>query len=269
MRGSEANIMEKEDRTELLSKYERIFKSEENYYDKRIIHPSPKYDLEDEQFFRKANVKFKSMLGDMKGKKILDIGCGKGNLSFYLAKMGADVIGIDLSKNFIDFCRREFKNTNLKLEFKVMNAQIPDFEENTFDMIVGSRTIHHLPDLGLFFKECHRLLKEKGYIVFIEPLKKNPIVELNRKYFAPKCRTKHEHPLRMSDVMKAKTIFGNIQHHEYFLISPFAMVLLRLIKNSSLYKTSYKVLNFIEKPLYKIKFLRDYCWQIVFKCIKN
>jgi len=260
--------MDKEERDNILSTYEHVFRNEESYYGKKTVRSTPSFNLEDEQFFRLANLKFKKMIGFVKGKKILDVGCGRGLLSFYLARKGANVIGIDLSKGFIDHCKREAEKLNFDLEFKVMNALIPDFEDKTFDIIVGSRAIHHLPNLEIFFRECKRLLKKKGYIVFIEPLKKNLIVELNRKYFAPKQRTNYEHPLLISDVLKARKRFGNIKHFEYFLISPFAMVLVRILKNRALFKTTYKFLNILEKPLCKIKFLQKYCWQTVFKCIK-
>ncbi len=260
--------MDKEERDKTLSKYEHIFKNEEDYYGKKIVHSTPSFNLEDEQFFRLANLKFKNMIGVVKGKEILDVGCGRGLISFYLAQKGANVIGIDLSKSLIEHCKQEAEKINLNLEFKLMNAQIPDFEDGKFDIIIGSRAIHHLPDLDLFFRECKRLLKKKGCIVFIEPLKKNPIVELNRKYVAPKQRTKFEHPLLISDLLKAKNKFGNIQHYEYFLISPFAMVIGNFIKNRALFKTIYKILNFLEKPVCKIKFFQEYCWQTVFKCIK-
>lgn len=261
--------MDKEERNNTLSKYVHVFKNEESYYGKKKnIRSIQTFNLEDEQFFRLANIKFKSLIGLVEGKNILDVGCGRGQISFYLAKEGANVIGIDLSANFIDYCKLEAEKLKLNLEFKVMNAQIPDFEDGKFDIIIGSRAIHHLPDLDLFFRECKRLLKKKGYIVFIEPLKKNPIVELNRKYVAPKRRTKFEHPLLISDIMRAKNKFGNIQHYEYFLISPFAMVIGKFIKNRNLFKTTYKILNFLEKPICRIKVFQNYCWQTVFKCIK-
>ncbi|MBY9007063.1 MAG: class I SAM-dependent methyltransferase [Candidatus Lokiarchaeota archaeon] len=261
--------MDKEERDKILTKYEHVFKNEESYYGKKKVRSTQTFNLEDEQFFRLANIKFRNLIGLLDGKKILDIGCGRGHISFYLAREGANVIGIDLSESLIDHCKQEAEKLKLNLEFKIMNAQIPDFEDQTFDIIIGSRAIHHLPNLDIFFKECKRLLKKKGYIVFIEPLKKNPIVELNRKYFAPKLRTKFEHPLLISDILKAKNIFGNIQHYEYFLISPFAMVIGRVIKNRHLFKTAYKILNILEKPICKIRFFQDYCWQTVFKCTKN
>jgi 2-polyprenyl-3-methyl-5-hydroxy-6-metoxy-1,4-benzoquinol methylase len=260
--------MNLEERQKILSKYSHIFENEKKYYSKTLFSSSGDYDLEGESFFHRANIKFKDILGDVKNKQILDVGCGMGTLSFYLAQKGAVVTGIDLSKNSIEFCKKESENRGLDIEFREMNAQVPNFEDKSFDIIVGSRIIHHLPDLELFFKECKRLLKKKGNIVFIEPLKKNIIVELNRKYFAPERRTRHEHPLYISDLMPAKKVFGNLEHWEYFLISPLAMFFRDFIRNHNLFKTSYKVLNIIEKPLTKIRFLQQYCWQIVIKCKK-
>lgn len=260
--------MDIEERQKLLSRYENIFENEREYYSKQKPASSLEYDLEKEQFFRKANIKLKQILGDVKGKKVLDVGCGIGSLAFYLAQKGANVMGIDLSRNLIEYCREQSKILGLSIEFKVMNAQIPDFEDESFDIILGSRIIHHLPDIGLFFNRCKRLLKKKGFIAFIEPLKKNPIVELNRKFFAPKERTKHEHPLFISDVINTGKIFGNLEHYEFFLLSPLAMYFNRFINKPYIFKTAYKVFNLIEKPLYKIEFLKEYCWQTVFKCIK-
>ncbi|MFX1499663.1 MAG: class I SAM-dependent methyltransferase [Promethearchaeota archaeon] len=260
--------MNDRDKTKILSKYHHIFENEIHYYSKSKPQSDKIINLEDESFFRLVNLKFKDLIGNVKGKKILDVGCGRGDLSLYLAQRGAIVTGIDLSKNFVDLCNIRKKQYNLNVDFIVMNAQIPDFEDNTFDIIVGSRIIHHLPDLELFYQECKRLLKRKGFISFIEPLKKNPIVELNRKYFAPKSRTKHEHPLFMKDVLIAKKVFENLEHYEYYLLSPFAMFFKNFLRKPILLRILYKILNRVESPITKINFLKQYCWQIIFKCIK-
>ncbi len=260
--------MDLEERQKLLSKYDKIFENEREYYGKMKPTSISEYDLEKEQFFRIANLKLKQILGNVKGKRVLDVGCGTGSLAFYLAQEGANVMGIDLSSNLIEHCKEKSKILGLSIEFKVMNAQIPDFEEESFDIILGSRIIHHLPDISLFFNKCKGLLKKKGFIVFIEPLKKNPIVEINRKFFAPKERTIHEHPLFISDIINTGKIFGNLEHYEFFLLSPLAMYFNRFINKPYIFKIAYKVFNLIEKPLYRIKFLKEYCWQTVFKCIK-
>ncbi|MFX0088219.1 MAG: class I SAM-dependent methyltransferase [Candidatus Hodarchaeota archaeon] len=260
--------MKSEERQEILSRYRHIFESEKEYYSKTSFSSRGDFDLESEDFFRKANLQIKENLGTVKNKKILDIGCGTGALSFYLANKGANVTGIDLSETSINICKKEAERKGFTIDFKEMNAQILDFEEESFDIIVGSRVIHHLPDLELFFIECRRILKKKGYIVFIEPLKKNKIVELNRKYIAPEKRTIHEHPLFFSDLMIPKRIFGNLEHSEYFLLSPLAMFFRDFLRNNKLFTAFYKILNIIEAPLTKIDFLKQYCWQTVFKCVK-
>ncbi|MHA2281143.1 MAG: class I SAM-dependent methyltransferase [Promethearchaeota archaeon] len=260
--------MDLEERQKILSDYENIFKKEREYYSKMKPSTPSEFDLEKEQFFKIANIKLKQLLGNVKGRKILDVGCGIGSFSFYLAQQGANLVGIDLSRNLIEYCQEQSKILGLSIEFRVMNAQIPDFEEESFDIILGSRIIHHLPDMDLFFNICKRLLKKNGFIAFIEPLKKNPIVELNRKHFAPKERTEHEHPLFISDIVNAGKIFKNLEHYEFFLLSPLAMYFSRFINKPSIFKIAYNLLNFIEKPLYKIEFLKEYCWQTVFKCRK-
>ncbi|MFX1408934.1 MAG: class I SAM-dependent methyltransferase [Promethearchaeota archaeon] len=257
------------ERNKILSKYDHIFIKEQEYYKKEKISSSRDFDLENENFFRLSYLKFKILLGNVKNKKILDVGCGNGALSFYLTRKGAEVIGIDLSINFVEFCKKEANNLQLNTEFRVMNAQIPDFKEDTFDIIVGTRVVHHIPNISLFFRECKRILKKGGFILFIEPLKKNPIVEFNRKHFSPKRRTKYEHPLKMSDLKLAYEVFGNIKHYEYFFLSPVAKIFQNLIKSNTIFKASYKFLNLIEKPLCKINALKPYCWQTVFKCIKS
>ncbi|MFX1374807.1 MAG: class I SAM-dependent methyltransferase [Promethearchaeota archaeon] len=261
--------MNSEERQEILERYKHIFENEKKYYGKNIASSTGDYDLTSESFFKKANLKFREILGDVKNKKVLDVGCGSGSLSFYLAQKGAYVTGIDLSKNLIEFCKEEAIEKDLTIEFMEMNAQIPDFEDESFDIIVGSRVIHHIPNIELFFNECNRLLKKKGYIAFIEPLKKNIIVELNRKFFAPEKRTKHEHPLFMSDMLLAKSVFGNIEHKEFFLLSPLAMFFRDFAKNTTIFKALYKILNIIESPLTRIKKLKHYCWQTVFKSVKT
>ncbi|MHA1915064.1 MAG: class I SAM-dependent methyltransferase [Promethearchaeota archaeon] len=261
--------MDYKDKQESISRFENIFKNEKTYYGKKKPNFSGYFDSEADSFFKRAYVKFNHLLGNVEGKKVLDVGCGTGNLSFFLAHKGANVTGIDLSKNFIEFCKETAMKLKLSIDFKEMNAQLPEFPEESFDIIVGSRIIHHLPDIKLFLGECKRLLKNGGYVVFIEPLKKNPIVQLNRKFYAPKARTRHEHPLFISDVMIAREILGNIQHYEYFLLSPLAMFFNRIVKKASLFKFSYKFLNVVETPLYKIKYLAQFCWQTVFKSIKQ
>jgi len=256
-------------REKVLDKYQYVFFEEKKFYDSVNLHKINSFDLKVPNFFQDVNLCYLDLIGEVKNKKILDICCGKGILSYFFASKNADVIGIDLSEKHINFCKKESNRLRIKAKFFVMNAQIPEFEKNSFDIITGYRAIHHLPNLNLFFENCYRLLKPNGFIIFVEPLKKNPIVQFNRKYIAPNARTIYEHPLKMKDLKRAKLIFGNLEHYEYHLISPIAWVFKTKIKNKKIYKYIYKILNYLEKPFLNIKFLQPYCWQTVFKCQKQ
>jgi 2-polyprenyl-3-methyl-5-hydroxy-6-metoxy-1,4-benzoquinol methylase len=90
---------------------------------------------EDELFFPVENY-FIEKLGNVNHKKILDIGSGFGNNAFNLAKKGAEVTSIDISKEIIKGCKKRAKINNTAVDFKVMDACNLEFEENTFDLIV-------------------------------------------------------------------------------------------------------------------------------------
>jgi len=256
-------------REELLHKYHNIFSEEKKYYSTKNLHNLDSINLRRSGFFQDVKSRYLEFVGPVENKKILDVCCGRGVLSFYLANKKADVIGIDLSENHINFCKKESKRLGIEVQFEVMNAQIPDFDNNSFDIITGFRAIHHLPNLKLFFKTCYNLLKPNGFILFLEPLEKNPIVQFNRKFLSPHARTHHEHPLKMEDLRRAELIFGNIDHYEYNLLSPLAYVFRKMVKNAKIYKYTYEFLESIEKPLLKIDLFKPYCWQTVFKCIKQ
>jgi len=71
---------------------------------------------------------------NLKHKKILDICCGTGINSLILAEQGANVIGIDLSKNQIELAnKRKEEHQNLILKYQVMDAESLDFSDDSFD----------------------------------------------------------------------------------------------------------------------------------------
>ncbi|GAH44634.1 unnamed protein product, partial [marine sediment metagenome] len=177
-----------------------VFDTEREYFNNVKIENIPKVlSFDKEGFFFEANRDFNKLLTKIEGKRVLDVCCGNGSLSFALARKGAIVTGIDLSSNFITHCKQMGKLLNLNVDFKIMNAQAPQFKEK-FDAIMGYRAIHHLPNLEKAFNNYSRLLTKDGWMLFLEPLKYNPIVEFNRKILNPDARTKYEHPLTNDDV---------------------------------------------------------------------
>jgi len=115
-------------------------------------------------------------------KKILDIGCGAGTLSTYLASQGNDVNGIDISSNAIKKCQESARHLKIKnLLFEKMNFpnQIPRFK---YDFIICSEVIEHLSDDEMALKTIFSLLNPKGIAIISTPSKNAPIYKLGFAY---------------------------------------------------------------------------------------
>lgn len=112
-------------------------------------------------------------------KDVLDIGCGAGTLSFYLASKGNRVVGIDVARNAIEACTKSSKllGLNKNTSFKVM-----DFPKQTpskkFDLIIFSEVIEHLKNDDLALKKIFLLLKRGGVGIISTPSKNAPMYRL-------------------------------------------------------------------------------------------
>ena len=106
----------------------------------------------------------------LKGIKILDIGCGGGLLSEPMARMGADVFGIDASDKNINIAKIHAEKNKLKIKYFCSSPE--NFKtDNKFDVILNMEIIEHVEDVDFFLKSCSKLLKKNG-IMFVATLNK-------------------------------------------------------------------------------------------------
>ncbi len=97
--------------------------------------------------------------------KVLDIGCGFGDLVFSLSKYGKQVYGIDVNKDFIKIC--DLKKDFLKrenVEFFNAPAEKLPFKDGFFDLIVCKTVLEHVADVNKTIQEMSRVLKKEGTI---------------------------------------------------------------------------------------------------------
>ena len=99
------------------------------------------------------------MLGDQRGKRILDIGCGGGLLSKPLVKQGANVSGIDISAGSVAVARQAAGGDG---EFVVGDATNLPFEDNIFDNVLLADVLDHIPNYARALTEAARVLKRNG-----------------------------------------------------------------------------------------------------------
>lgn len=118
-------------------------------------------------------------LGDVKGRRILDLGCGTGWFSIILAKRGAYVHGIDISAKGIDVAERraEINGVADRVSFSVMSIYDLSFEKEYFDEVIGLSVLHHVNEKKILCNELKRILKPGGRCVFNEPFGESEILE--------------------------------------------------------------------------------------------
>ncbi len=98
--------------------------------------------------------------GFVKGKSVLDVACGCGYGSIYIAKAGAKVIGGDNSEVAIYTAKQDYKNEHV--QFMLLDAHRLPFRDESFDTVVSFETIEHLSKYNEFVAECWRVLKKQG-----------------------------------------------------------------------------------------------------------
>ncbi len=117
-------------------------------------------------FQKKAFLDLIKIVRKVKRKKILEIGCGTGRISKLVANSGTDVYGIDISEEMLKHARRNVFNGI----FARMSATTLHFQNNTFDLVLSSTVLQHLPycDQEKAIKEMCRVAKKNGYIIVLE-----------------------------------------------------------------------------------------------------
>jgi len=105
-----------------------------------------------------------TMLGNVKGKRVLDAGCGEGYLSLRYAERGAFVVGIDISQHLIDLCK---KNVGANTEFHVGDiCKLDQFSDGSFDIVLCNLVLLNIPCFAEALGEFHRVLRPDGSLVF-------------------------------------------------------------------------------------------------------
>src|SRR5262249_27825375 len=99
------------------------------------------------------------------GKKTLDVGCGEGGFSRELALRGLDVTGVDVDADAIATAERNKKLLNVQYHTHVGDAAKLPFPDQSFEQVISTDVIEHVPDPVVVMREIRRVLKPGGNFV--------------------------------------------------------------------------------------------------------
>lgn len=162
------------------------------------------------------------LLGDLSGKRALDVGCGMGENAVLLASRGAHVTGIDVSRRSIEHARRLARASRIPVAPEFVHAPLEEAElpPRSFDVIWGDGILHHLlHDLEGVLARLVALGRDGASFVFAEPVDRLPGLRAIRKLLpVPLDGTPDERPLTRDELALVR------RHIPGLKVTPFAFL---------------------------------------------
>ncbi|MEO6569594.1 MAG: class I SAM-dependent methyltransferase [Opitutaceae bacterium] len=220
----------------------------------------------------------RQQLGDLRGKTLLDVGCGLGEASVYFAMEGATVTASDISPGMCDAAKRLAVANGVSIDTHVVaveDMKMPP--ERQFDLVYTGNTLHHA-DIPVMLDRILPHLKPDGVFVSWDPVAYNPLINVYRA-MAKEVRTEDEHPLRLRDVREVRSRFTSSETRWFWFTTLLIFILMAVVQFRSPNKERYwkKVIEeanswaWLYRPLAALDrvllallpFLRPLCWNVV------
>ena len=148
--------------------------------------------------------------------KVLDVGCGYGQ---YSPMLGGDYTGIDLEKEAIEVCRKNYPNKT----FLEMDATKLDFPDNSFDLVISTLMFHHLTEDQFVraTEEIKRVLKPGGHFWLVDIVMPEYLKILGHLAFFLDERAFKRKPWQLAGLLKLGGLSAELQSRNYW---PFMSV---------------------------------------------
>lgn len=124
--------------------------------DRRFLHAVRLFSAADNPFDELMNIK------QLRGRRVLEIGCGMGCHSEMLARAGAEVNAIDLSPTSVKATKERAAQKQLNIDVRQMDGEKLEFASGSFDMVWSWGVIHHSSRTGCIVREIERVLRPGG-----------------------------------------------------------------------------------------------------------
>ncbi len=220
-------------------------------------------------------------LGDVSGKKVMDLGCGLGEASVYFAMRGADVTAVDLSGEMLNATAALAESRKVRLRtHKAASESLGLAPGEQFDVIYVGNLFHHVA-IAETLDVLLPHLKAKGTLVSWDPVAYNPVINVYRR-MAMEVRTEDEHPLTRSDVAALRSRFAHSEIKCFWLSTLVIFILMAFVQRrnpnkvrfwkavvdeSEKWRWLYQPLAAVDRFLLAvIPPLKWLCWNVVVIC---
>ncbi|MEP6918717.1 MAG: class I SAM-dependent methyltransferase [Acidobacteriota bacterium] len=191
-----------------------------------------------------------SLLGDVRGLRIVDFGCGSGANTVLLADRGAHVWGVDISEDLIRLAERRMNVSGRPggAQFIVASAHDLPFPDGSIDLVFGIAILHHL-EIPRVSREIYRVVRPGGRAIFQEPVRNSAAVKFVRSlipYRAPDV-SPFERPLTDGELREFAAPFSAMRTRAFLLPHVALGQKLPVVKEqtSLLYRTDRALLRAI------------------------
>lgn len=217
-------------------------------------------------------------LGNIKGKRFLDVGCGLGEASVYFALLGADVTSSDLSQGMLDATTRLAHANGVSVRQHLASAEDLQLQPGArYDIIYAGNLLHHV-EIEQTISRIKPHLTDGGILVTWDPIAYNPAINIYRS-MAKEVRTPDEHPFKWSDIKLFHKHFSTVETRYFWLTTLLIFVVMALVQRRNPNKERfwkvvvhegekwerfYKPLEKLDRLLIRfIPPLRLLCWNVV------
>ena len=170
------------------------------------------------------------VLGQLKGKSVLDVGCGDGENAMNFAKLGAHVTGIDISPKAIELARKraEVNGVSALTEFLCSPLETANLPAHSFDVVWGDAVLHHLiPDLDNVMQRLVSWAKPGAVVMFAEPMNLSPwLRKLRLMLPITTDATPDERPLERMEIEIIKRYLPDLHMRHFGLFDRFTRFVL-------------------------------------------
>lgn len=243
-------------------KWDQLARGAENQIERKILKSNDDFYKYAERTATMVGVN--EFLGDLQGKRILEYGCGLGEITSLLAKTTGNVVAFDLSKKSVEVARLRGRTNGVEDHVSVVVAageRLP-YADESFDVVFGKAILHHIdPNLGYF--DLSRVLRKGGKGVFVEPLGMNPFLRFARAHlpYPSKNPRGADRPLDYKDIQKWGSRFEKFHYKEIQFLS--------MLERAFGFGKRFHFLRRLDEQLLEHwSYLRRYCRYVVMYMIK-